>query len=468
MRHLGECSEGHPPGHHATSFLLNFDGVGGMSGGTNNRNEPALGRIVASAELEDSYVQEAAEVCERVCGEPGVGRCSDVHRKLPALRLQLLRGHRLSVNPHLHFLPLTARSSPPAACQVYSFLGGVTGFVSINTLTAMACDRYSAIFRRHGVARSDSATCSRSLGLLISVWIYSIFWSVPPFFGWGQFALDGGRVSCCFDYLTRSASNVSYIVAIFIFCFAIQKDQRQIRDSSEERLQLTSTRKDELSKLYKIPRGWFQMAVIIFCYVSMVAAFVQRKGDLMGGDFTAGSPQSRSGGHHEMFASLTLRSSASSASSAIFSVTSTPSRVKRRRLELRVTRLVCCITMSFCFSWLPFAVVALIGTFGNPNQITPMVSTLPGMLAKTSTVVNPLIYAIGHPHYRRVLQKNWRRARGHGTDRGWGKDCCGSNPKTYKRRASPNLQGTLPSSYFATVMVKTDSDGNVDIHAGGR
>lgn len=29
----------------------NFDGVGGMSGGTNNRNEPALGRIVASAEL---------------------------------------------------------------------------------------------------------------------------------------------------------------------------------------------------------------------------------------------------------------------------------------------------------------------------------------------------------------------------------------------------------------------------------
>lgn len=211
-----------------------------------------------------------------------------------------------------------------------------------------------------------------------------------------------------------------------------------------------------------------QMAVIIFCYVSMVAAFVQRKGDLMGGDFTAGSPQSRSGGHHEMFASLTLRSSASSASSAIFSVTSTPSRVKRRRLEVRVTRLVCCITMSFCFSWLPFAVVALIGTFGNPNQITPMVSTLPGMLAKTSTVVNPLIYAIGHPHYRRVLQKNWRRARGHGTDRGWGKDCCGSNPKTYKRRASPNLQGTLPSSYFATVMVKTDSDGNVDIHAGGR
>lgn len=59
-------------------------------------------------------------------------------------------------------------------------------------------------------------------GLLISLWIYSLLWSVPPFFGWGYFTLDGGQVSCCFDYLTRNANNISYIIAMFVFCFGIQ------------------------------------------------------------------------------------------------------------------------------------------------------------------------------------------------------------------------------------------------------
>ncbi|KAK7507786.1 hypothetical protein BaRGS_00000751, partial [Batillaria attramentaria] len=106
------------------------------------------------------------------------------------------------------------------SCKIYAFLGGVAGFVSINTLTAMACDRYNVIYRHKGLMKTGSRR--HSFGLLVSVWIYSIFWSAPPFFGWGYFRLDGGRISCCFDYLTRSTSNVSYIIAIFVFCFGIQ------------------------------------------------------------------------------------------------------------------------------------------------------------------------------------------------------------------------------------------------------
>uniref|UniRef100_A0A4W5MNJ6 Teleost multiple tissue opsin b n=1 Tax=Hucho hucho TaxID=62062 RepID=A0A4W5MNJ6_9TELE len=56
--------------------------------------------------------------------------------------------------------------------------------------------------------------------------------------------------------------------------------------------------------------------------------------------------------------------------------------------------LVMVVTMVACYllCWLPYGVAALLSTFGPRNLLTPEVTIVPSLLAKTSTVINPVIY----------------------------------------------------------------------------
>ena len=42
------------------------------------------------------------------------------------------------------------------------------------------------------------------------------------------------------------------------------------------------------------------------------------------------------------------------------------------------------------------------GTWGNPSGITPLLSELQVLLAKTSCAYNPIIYCLSHPKFREV------------------------------------------------------------------
>lgn len=76
---------------------------------------------------------------------------------------------------------------------------------------------------------------------------------------------------------------------------------------------------------------------------------------------------------------------------------------KRKNLELETAKASLCIIIFFCGSWLPYAVVCMIGMFGNAALIQPLVSTLPGICAKIATILNPTIYALLHPKFRNKL-----------------------------------------------------------------
>ncbi|KAJ8010753.1 hypothetical protein DPEC_G00078430 [Dallia pectoralis] len=73
---------------------------------------------------------------------------------------------------------------------------------------------------------------------------------------------------------------------------------------------------------------------------------------------------------------------------AINQVSSVRTTVTRRR-EQRV--LVMVVTMVACYlvCWLPYGVAALLATFGPCDLLTPEVTIVPSLLAKTSTVINP-------------------------------------------------------------------------------
>ena len=65
----------------------------------------------------------------------------------------------------------------------------------------------------------------------------------------------------------------------------------------------------------------------------------------------------------------------------------------KRQVEVKTAKTILGIVLLFCLSWMPYAIVSLIGVFGGQDYITPATSVIPGILAKCSTIYNPIIYA---------------------------------------------------------------------------
>ncbi|KAJ4937100.1 hypothetical protein JOQ06_001684 [Pogonophryne albipinna] len=64
----------------------------------------------------------------------------------------------------------------------------------------------------------------------------------------------------------------------------------------------------------------------------------------------------------------------------------------RRKREQRVLFMVVVMVVCYLLCWLPYGIMALLATFGSPGMVTPVASIIPSILAKTSTVINPVIY----------------------------------------------------------------------------
>nr|APY20569.1 ultraviolet sensitive opsin 2 [Brassicogethes aeneus] len=73
--------------------------------------------------------------------------------------------------------------------------------------------------------------------------------------------------------------------------------------------------------------------------------------------------------------------------------------------EFRIAKAAITVCFMFVCSWTPYAVLALIGAFGNKALLTPGVSMIPALACKFVAVIDPYIYAISHPRYRIELQK---------------------------------------------------------------
>ncbi|XP_049618647.1 teleost multiple tissue opsin 3a [Syngnathus scovelli] len=78
-----------------------------------------------------------------------------------------------------------------------------------------------------------------------------------------------------------------------------------------------------------------------------------------------------------------------------------PLRAGRR--EHRILRMVLTLVSCYLLCWMPYGVVALMTTFGGSRLVTPSTSVVPSVLAKFSTVINPIIYVFFNNQFSRCL-----------------------------------------------------------------
>ncbi|XP_073347859.1 vertebrate ancient opsin-like [Pagrus major] len=88
---------------------------------------------------------------------------------------------------------------------------------------------------------------------------------------------------------------------------------------------------------------------------------------------------------------------------AIRQVSGINSSMSRKR-EQRVLFMVVVMVICYLLCWLPYGIMALLATFGPPGMVTPEASIIPSVLAKTSTVINPIIYVFMNKQFYRCFQ----------------------------------------------------------------
>nr|QIW86026.1 opsin M9 [Neogonodactylus oerstedii] len=73
--------------------------------------------------------------------------------------------------------------------------------------------------------------------------------------------------------------------------------------------------------------------------------------------------------------------------------------------EVRIAKVAMTNVALWLICWTPYAAVTVKGLVFDQSGITPLVSMLPALLAKSVAVYNPMVYAINHPKFRLALQK---------------------------------------------------------------
>ncbi|XP_044043543.1 opsin-3-like [Siniperca chuatsi] len=78
-------------------------------------------------------------------------------------------------------------------------------------------------------------------------------------------------------------------------------------------------------------------------------------------------------------------------------------RMAARRREFHILFMVFTTVVCYLLCWMPYGVVAMMATFGRPGVISPVASVVPSILAKSSTVINPVIYILMNKQFYRCF-----------------------------------------------------------------
>lgn len=109
----------------------------------------------------------------------------------------------LKVNMWLEYSAISDQSDdialcPGTGCELYAFCGALFGICSMITLMVIAVDRYFVITRP--LSSIGMLSEKRALLVLTFAWVYSLGWSLPPFFGWSEYSKGGIEVLMEWDF----------------------------------------------------------------------------------------------------------------------------------------------------------------------------------------------------------------------------------------------------------------------------
>lgn len=230
------------------------------------------------------------------------------------------------------------------ACYVHAFCGALLGYCQITTLTMISFDRYNVIVK--GMAGTP-LTFQKSVMMIMFAWVWSFVFSVFPLLGSMGASIGWGLYAMDPMLGTCSFDGLTTTMmnkSYIMTCFTF---------------------------FYAIP-----ISTIAGCYYFIVQAVFKHEDEM------------RQQAKKMNVASLRSGSDQNQVSA-----------------EIRIAKVAIMNVSLWILSWTPFAVFCLMGTWGEAQGISPILSELQVLLAKTSCAYNPIIYCLSHPKFRESLKE---------------------------------------------------------------
>ncbi|KAM4621902.1 teleost multiple tissue opsin 3a [Polymixia lowei] len=235
-------------------------------------------------------------------------------------------------------------------CKWYGFANSLFGIVSLVSLSILSYERYITVLCSSLVDVSDFRKAWLCVG---GSWLYSLFWTLPPLLGWSSYGPEGSGTSCSVQWQLRSATAVSYVLCLFVFCLLLP------------------------------------LLLMVYCYGRILVA-IRGVGKI--------------------------------------------NLLSAQRREQHILLMVLFMVSCYLLCWMPYGVMALLATFGRSGLVTPMASVVPSVLAKFSTVVNPVIYVFFNNQFYACFVALMK---------------CGGEPKSVHTQQSSREEHPVPGTRFS-------------------
>eukprot|EP00057_Strongylocentrotus_purpuratus_P019944 XP_011674418.1 PREDICTED: rhodopsin, G0-coupled-like [Strongylocentrotus purpuratus] len=222
-------------------------------------------------------------------------------------------------------------------CQFYAFCVYTLSCSTISTHAAIAVYRYIYIVKTD---LRPKLTANFTSGVIVVIWVYAFFWTVTPFVGWSSYIYEPFGTSCSVNWVGRTISDISYMVACTIGVYLLQ------------------------------------IFIMLYCYIR-----VAKK--IRGVD--PGRTEEKDAGV-VVFGRL---------------------RKREAKIDTHVTKMCFMMMLTFIVVWAPYAVECL--RAAHVHRISALSSVLPTMFAKSSCMVNPIIFLTSSSKFRQDLGKLWSR-----------------------------------------------------------
>ena len=197
-------------------------------------------------------------------------------------------------------------------------------------------------------------TYRRTYIMVCLVWLYGLFWALLPFFGVGEYVLEGYGVNCTFQYLRQTLRNKLYVGIMYFGAFIIP------------------------------------VTIMIICYWRIHRLVRATQHNLMADE----------NGHEE----AGKRLSDVWKGQKRLSHDQVGETGKSLRVEVQIAIMCAFLTVFFIASWTPYATLALIGQYISTDFVSPMLQLITVVVAKCSSAWNPFLYAIMHSSFRSALR----------------------------------------------------------------
>ncbi|XP_050721923.1 opsin, ultraviolet-sensitive-like [Eriocheir sinensis] len=261
-------------------------------------------------------------------------------------------------------------------CEIYGFVSLVAGLSAIWFLTAISLDRYRVV--RLSITASMSSK-SQTRVVVAVVWLTSTVLATIPLFGWNRYVPEGVLSGCTVDYLSERWLDRSFVFLLLLIAWTapmaavlfsyIWHTYPVSRGNG-----FSHTSSPRVSETEMITDATHSYSVFLQLYLLLLFTNVHLHQQVK---------QSReelhqlSHSHHHIPA------------------------LPHRKTGTRVATLV----GLWAISWTPYALVVLVSVSFSNCVLTPLLSTMPSIFCKASACLNPYVYGLSLPAFKKELRR---------------------------------------------------------------